>query len=167
MNLIIHDLEPDEWEALQIPVQEDTKIIDRQGDIHRCVGCFGCWVRTPGQCVIADDYQKMGELFARTDQLTIISRCRFGSYSSFVKNVLDRSISYILPFFEIRKGEMHHKPRYGNRITMEAIFYGTDVTEEEKATAKRLVEANAVNLSGDVQRVVFVEEIGKIKEVLI
>ncbi|NLL80402.1 MAG: flavodoxin family protein [Clostridiales bacterium] len=166
MNLIIHDLEPNEWETLGQTVQKNTKIIDKQGDIRKCIGCFGCWVKTPGQCVIADDYQKMGELLAQTDKLTIISRCCFGSYSSFVKNVMDRSISYILPYFEIRKGEMHHKARYRNRINIEVVFYGTGITENEKATASKLVEANALNLNASVHRVLFVKEIGEIKEVL-
>lgn len=166
MNLIIHDLTQSEWNLLKLPIREGTEIVDSQGSIHRCIGCFGCWVKTPGRCVIVDDYQKMGELLAQTDKLTIISRCCFGSYSSFVKNVMDRSISYILPFFEIRKGEMHHQLRYRNHMAMEAIFYGADITEEERKTAERLVEANALNLNGEVQRVAFVNTVQEIGGVL-
>ena len=136
MNLIIHDLSKEQWEALAFPLKEETKIIDNSGKIKKCMGCFSCWLKTPGRCVIPDEYQRMGELAAKAEELTIISKCSFGSYSSFVKNVLDRSISYVLPFFEIREGEMHHRKRYDNQFLMRVIFYGSDITEEEKETAK-------------------------------
>lgn len=165
MNLIIHDLTQEQWKELALPVDENTKIIDNQGNIRKCIGCFGCWVKTPGQCVIPDEYQKMGELLAQTQELTIISKCSFGSYSSFVKNVLDRSISYVLPYFEIRKGEMHHKKRYENQFSLKVIFYGTDITEDEKSTARKFAQANVVNLNGNVEEVVFVDTLEKIREV--
>ena len=165
MNLIIHDLSKEQWEALAFPLKEETKIIDNSGKIKKCMGCFGCWLKTPGRCVIPDEYQRMGELAAKAVELTIISKCSFGSYSSFVKNVLDRSISYVLPFFEIREGEMHHRKRYDNQFLMRVIFYGSDITEEEKETAKELVKANAANLHGKVKEVLFVESAEKIGEV--
>ena len=165
MNLIIHDLSKEQWEALAFPLKEETKIIDNSGKIKKCMGCVGCWLKTPGRCVIPDEYQRMGELAAKAEELTIISKCSFGSYSSFVKNVLDRSISYVLPFFEIREGEMHHRKRYDNQFLMRVIFYGSDITEEEKETAKELVKANAVNLHGKVKEVLFVESAEKIGEV--
>ncbi len=165
MNLIIHDLSKEQWEALAFPLKEETKIIDNSGKIKKCMGCFGCWLKTPGRCVFPDEYQRMGELAAKAEELTIISKCSFGSYSSFVKNVLDRSISYVLPFFEIREGEMHHRKRYDNQFLMRVIFYGSDITEEEKETAKELVKANAVNLHGKVKEVLFVESAEKIGEV--
>lgn len=165
MNLIIHDLSKEQWEALAFPLKEETKIIDNSGKIKKCMGCFGCWLKTPGRCVIPDEYQRMGELAAKAEELTIISKCSFGSYSSFVKNVLDRSISYVLPFFEIREGEMHHRKRYDNQFLMRVIFFGSDITEEEKETAKELVKANAVNLHGKVKEVLFVESAEKIGEV--
>lgn len=165
MNLIIHDLSKEQWEALAFPLKEETTIIDNSGKIKKCMGCFGCWLKTPGRCVIPDEYQRMGELAAKAEELTIISKCSFGSYSSFVKNVLDRSISYVLPFFEIREGKMHHRKRYDNQFLMRVIFYGSDITEEEKETAKELVKANAVNLHGKVKEVLFVESAEKIGEV--
>ncbi|MBN2526721.1 MAG: hypothetical protein JXR76_10025 [Deltaproteobacteria bacterium] len=30
-----------------------------QMSISRCTGCFGCWVKTPGQCVVADDSHQL------------------------------------------------------------------------------------------------------------
>ena len=85
----------------------------------------------------------------------IISKCTYGSYSPFVKNVLDRIIGYISPFFEIRNGEMHHQRRYNNHIKITVYMYGEDITGEERKIAERLVEANALNIYAEVEKVAF------------
>lgn len=167
MKVILHDLAQAEWSTLALPVDNNTRIIDHTKVIHPCVGCFGCWTKTPGQCVIQDEYQKIGALFGNTDELMIISRCLFGSYSSFIKNVIDRSIAYFLPFFEIRQGEMHHKVRYHNTIQFRVFFYGEDLSENEKKAAKLLVEANVQNFNGILKQVCFVDSYEKLKELVI
>lgn len=157
MRVIIHDLRADQWIETGYQAKGEDIVISDNGDNHFCVGCFGCWFKTPGRCVIKDSYQKMGEYLSMADELIIISKCSFGSYSSFVKNVLDRSISYVSPYFEVRAGEMHHQARYDNEIQFTAIFYGDDITEGEKETASNLVKANALNLNGKIGKVSFVD----------
>lgn len=158
MRVILHDLTEKMWEKLHMELKEGDEVVSGSGKEKFCTGCFGCWLKTPGRCVIPDAFQCMGEKLAKAEELIIISRCSFGSYSSAVKNILDRSISYISPFFVIRKGEMHHKPRYKNSLTVSALFYGPDITDDEKETARRLVEANALNMNGRVGSVRFMEE---------
>ena len=113
-----------------------------------------------------DEYQEMGEKLSKVDELLIISKATFGSYSSVVKNVLDRSISYVSPYFTIRNGEMHHMERYHKNLKVSAVFYGEDITEQEKDTSVNLVEANAVNLNGTVGYIDCVDSFEIIKEVL-
>lgn len=163
MRTVICDLPKEQWTKF-CEAPTDTTVILNDGKMKKCIGCFGCWVKTPGQCVIADEYQKMGEILGRTEELIIISRCCFGSYSSFVKNVMDRSISYILPYFQMRGHEMHHRARYKNHMRMRVFFYG-DVTEAEKDTARQLAEANAVNFQGKVEQVSFAESAETLQEV--
>jgi multimeric flavodoxin WrbA len=156
MRLIIHDLTPAQEQAL-LPRDEDTRIISDGGGIRPCIGCFGCWVKTPAQCVIRDKYGDMGAQLGHTSELILISRCTYGGFSPFVKNVLDRSISYIHPYFKVRNGEMHHKPRYSDSLAMRVYFYGEEISEQERALARRLVNANAVNLYGTVKEIAFAE----------
>lgn len=162
-RLIIYD---DPIGHIEQYTNEDDILVNA-GDIHRyCIGCFGCWLKTPGTCIIKDGFEDMGKLLSQVEEFILISKATFGSYSSAVKNVLDRSISYVLPFFEIRNGEMHHGERYQNALTISALFYGP-MTENEKRTAQNLVKANAVNLNAALGKVHFVEGMEDAREVLV
>ena len=162
-RLIIYDV-PTEY--IEKATNADSDILaDAQAIKQYCIGCFGCWLKTPGTCIIKDGFQEMGKKLSEVEEFVLISKATFGSYSSAVKNVLDRSISYVLPFFEIRNGEMHHGERYHNDLKISAVFYG-DMTDAEKRTAQNLVKANAVNLNAEMGAVHFVETMEEVQEVL-
>lgn len=131
-----------------------------------CVGCFGCWLKTPGKCVLRDGFEDLGVRFSQTDELICVSRCCFGGFSPFVKAVMDRSIPYGHPFFEVRGGTMHHQRRYDNVITASAYFYGKGLTEAEKQTARDVLEANVLNLDGKTGTVAFFESPDQLREVV-
>lgn len=147
MRLLIHDLEKADVKNHIGSFSEDVMVIDNTKQINNCIGCFGCWIKTPASCVIKDSFMDMGKLIAKSDEIIILSRCVFGGYSPFIKNVLDRSISYVLPYFTMRRGEMHHKSRYLKQGKLSVYFYGEDITDEERQTAQNLVAANALNLN--------------------
>ncbi len=150
MKLIITDIVD-----FNIPVEGEYKVIKPQGNIHHCIGCFGCWIKTPGKCVIHDGYECTGVDMSKCTELILISQCYYGSVSPFVKMVQDRAISYIHPDFVIRKGEMHHKRRYKNVFSISAHLYGANITAVEKETARDIIEANADNYDGTVKDVLF------------
>lgn len=150
MKLILSDLKD-----FRPAVSGENLVIGNNGKIRNCIGCFCCWVKTPGKCVISDGYEEMGRHLSQCTELIIVSRCVYGSVSPFVKNVMDRAISYIHPKFCYRNGEMHHRRRYDNIIKLTAYFYGEAVTEAEKETARKLIRAIAVNYDGEVGQIVF------------
>ena len=162
-RLIIYDIAPELMAQCTNP-EED--ILVNANEIRKfCIGCFGCWLKTPGECVIRDGFENMGGDLSKVKEFILVSKAIFGSYSSPVKNVLDRSISYVMPFFEIRNGEMHHAERYHNRLTVSSVFYG-DMTEAEKQTARNLLKANAVNLNAELGAAHFVGTAEDVQEVL-
>ena len=160
MKLIITDLE-----KFDFSVEGEYNIIKPQNEIKNCIGCFGCWGKTPGRCVIHDGYENTGIDLGKCTEVILISKCYYGSVSPFVKTVQDRAISYIHPDFVIRKGEMHHKRRYDNIISLTAYFYGENITEEEKETAKNLMQANADNYDGLVKAVHFYRSVEEMEGV--
>lgn len=163
MRLIISDLERDERRRLFPQPLAETIWLEEEGPIHHCLGCFGCWVKTPGVCVIRDQYGDMGEMLSKCTEVIIISHCCYGGFSPFVKNVLDRSISYLHPYFTIRNGRMHHRRRYKNHFHLQVWFYGEDITVMEKETAEKLVKANAINMDASDYSVAFVRHIAEME----
>ncbi|BBM53101.1 iron-sulfur flavoprotein [Leptotrichia trevisanii] len=178
MELIIHDLTDNELEKLKCEIEREEKIIDKikesinQGKIiidedvsiicdnkkiKSCMGCFECWVKTPGKCKIRDGYESLGKLYSEVEKIIIISQCFYGSYSPFVKNVLDRTIPYLLPFFKIKNREMHHITRNKTKFNLNVYFYGKNLTQNERAVAKEIVKANSVNLDVKNFKVSFFE----------
>ncbi|MBR5315819.1 MAG: flavodoxin family protein [Firmicutes bacterium] len=163
-KVIITDIE-----NFDLPVGEDVQIVGPdlgKGNLKNCIGCFCSWHKTPGECIIHDGYERTGAKLGHCDQLIFISECVYGSLSPFCKMVLDPSISYVHPNFVTRRGEMHHKRRYDNVITVTAHFYGANITEEEKKTAEKLMQSNADNYDGFVGSIHFHESVDALKEAL-
>ena len=165
MKLLIHDLNEEMLNHLLPNINEDVLLVSDTGTAHHCIGCFGCWIKTPGACVIRDHYGDMGERLSKCNEVVIISQCFYGGFSPFVKKVMDRSISYIHPYFVIRNGEMHHRRRYQNQFALKVWFYGENITEKEKQTAQKLIRANAINLDSGNESVTFVRDVSQIKGV--
>ncbi len=156
--LILHDLDPEAVAASVSKSERDGTqytVFAQSPQVRPCVGCFGCWIKTPGRCVMADHDSELALLLPRADELTIISRLVFGGLSPNVKAVLDRSIGYVLPFFRYVDGEMHHAPRYANRLSLRYLFYGEDMPEAEKETARQLIQANTINLHAEKSHIGF------------
>ncbi len=156
MNLIIHDLPASEWERIADDYAGWTVISDN-GTIRPCVGCFNCWTSGTGKCVIRDGYENMGELIHSADEMVVMSRYTYGGFSSFVKNVFDRSLGYVLPEFETAYGEMHHRKRYQEDRPVTFRFRGCDLTEQDRRKARDYVTAVCRNLRGSVKDVIFDE----------
>ena len=98
MKVLIHDYTKEEWEKAA-PAYRGWEVISDDGNIKPCMGCFGCWIKNPGECVIKDGYEKMGAMLHLAEEVLVISRYTYGCFSSFIKNIMDRSISGVLPFF--------------------------------------------------------------------
>lgn len=155
MKIIIHDLN----EKLDI-----SGIIEFNGhNIKNCIGCFSCWFKTPKNCIHQDDLKTIGNLLLNCDEVIIISKCINGCYSSTVKQVLERCISYVEPFFEIRNNEIHHKLKINKKLNFNILFYG-NFTSEDKLVATKLVEANMNNFASTLENLKFFENDLKVKE---
>jgi len=116
------------------------------GEIRPCRGCFMCWVRTPGLCIMDDDCANaVSGRLVRSDVVVLLSRITYGGLSQDVKALLDRLIPNISPFFEMVSGEMHHRARYERFPTMVAIGYGA-TTPRERETFVALAGRNALNM---------------------
>lgn len=117
----------------------------REMGIKSCVGCFGCWIKTPGECIINDAGRDVARAMIQSDVVIYLTPVTFGGYSSELKKVLDRSICLNLPFFKRVDGEIHHKPRYDRYPSLLAIGTLPEPDEQSARVFTTLVGRNAVN----------------------
>lgn len=137
---------------------DDIRLIDlSQLKITNCVGCFGCWTRTPGKCVIRDDAVGVYPAIAASSQVLYVSRVKYGSYDTVMKTMLERSIPVQQAFIRLLHGETHHVQRAVVPKQAVILAYG-DISEREQQVFRRLVERNASNMNFESHRVVFVPE---------
>lgn len=47
MKLLIHDMEEQAFKELLPNTMKDVRIISDDNFMHHCIGCFGCWIKTP------------------------------------------------------------------------------------------------------------------------
>ncbi len=143
---------------IDISGTENIKHIDLSSmKIANCVGCFGCWTKTPGKCVIRDDATKVYPYIAQSDSVIYVSHIKYGGYDSIMKTMLERAIPIQQAFIRIHNGETHHIQR--NVKTKEAtiIAYGS-TDPEEQDIFRRLISRNAKNMCFKNYEVIFVPE---------
>ncbi len=123
----------------------EVEIIElRNMHIANCAGCFGCWVKTPGICVIDDDGRETTRKLIQSDLVVWLTPVTFGGYSFELKKALDRIIPILLPYFQSYQGQIHHKLRYKKYPKLLVIgVQETGVNYEEIFMA--LAERNRLN----------------------
>ena len=160
-RLIIYDI-PNET----LTAKNDDILFSTNPIVKHCMGCFGCWIKTPGRCVISDRCSDIPSYIAKCDEMILISPISFGCYSESIKAVIDRSIPYVLPYFRIVGGEMHHKMRYKHSFKLKLLFYG-ECDVEERQIAESLVRANSVNFGAKNCEVKFFDVIEELRSAIL
>lgn len=125
--------------------------------ITNCVGCFGCWTKTPGKCVIRDDAVRVYPRIAASRRLMYVSRVKCGGYDTPMKTMLERAIPVQQAFIRLHHGETHHVQRDVAPKQAVIVGYGT-LSPEEQDLFRQLIARNANNMSFEEYRVVFTTE---------
>ena len=163
-RLILYDFGSEDRGA-EGQIQEDF-YFPVQPMVERCLGCFGCWVQTPGRCAIQDRASVLPQQMKRCDQWIIISPVLYGGYSLCVKAALERCLGYMLPYLRIVQGRMRHQLRYPDHVfQLQAYFYGP-CSPKERELAQRLVGSNGKNLGAEQCRAGFFDGADQVKEAI-
>jgi len=90
---------------------ENIFLVDK--NIGHCKGCFGCWIQTPGTCVITDDMQELTKKFMDSDIVVMATPVYVDGVSGILKTFMDRMIPIVDPHFtKDEKGETRHVKRH-------------------------------------------------------
>ncbi|WP_213950961.1 flavodoxin family protein [Tepidanaerobacter syntrophicus] len=82
-------------------------------NIEPCRGCFTCWTKTPGRCVIKDDMGELIKQYIKADLIVWSFPLYYFGMPSKIKAFLDRMLPTNLPYMSINEdGTTGHPPRY-------------------------------------------------------
>lgn len=145
-------------QALQNKSNQVSHIHLRDLDIRYCLGCFGCWVKKPGQCLIDDDAAIVRRAVINSDLTVFASPVSMGMVSSELKRALDRLIPLVHPYLDIVQGEVHHKRRYAKYPRLGLILSASgDTDQEDLEIIERSFRRLAINFRS---RLSFAEQTG-------
>ncbi len=117
----------------------------REIKMGSCIGCFGCWLKTPGICLESDTGRDIAQAIVQSDTTILFSPVNFGGYSSEIKKIQDRWIPIIMPDIGVYRGEVRHLPRYSRYPRLVGIGIQRQPNKEEANLFKVLVGRNALN----------------------
>jgi multimeric flavodoxin WrbA len=117
-----------------------------RGSLAYCMGCFGCWIKSPGECVIDDDIARINKAVISSDAVFYLCPIVFGQYSANIKSAIDRWLPNMLPFFITRKdGSTMHPPRYESYPKQVMIGYGAS-SEDDKLLFTDIIKKHRSNV---------------------
>jgi len=115
--------------------------------LAHCIGCFGCWLETPGICRFKEPvYQKIFKAWMKSDVVILLTPVTFGGYSSPVKQIVERIVPALLPYMASYHGEIHHKPRYSRYPRLIGIGVQDKPNAAEADIFKLLVGRHAIDM---------------------
>lgn len=128
----------------------------RRMEIKSCLGCWGCWVRTPGECVFADDTKDVRRRVINSEALLFASPVIMGFTSGLLKKTCDKLIPLVLPYIEIDQGECHHVKRYESYPVLSVLLQpSADCDEEDIAIISDCYRRLSINFKS---RLAFVRQ---------
>lgn len=140
----------------QMKADKNYEYIDTSNlNISHCVGCNYCWLKTPGQCVMKDDYEPVLKKISKADQVWLISDTQFGFVSYKTKNIVDRVMPIVTMNLHMVEKQMRHIARYSKNPNWGVIYTG----DGDKDYLLRWCERVAINFEGKSLGVYSEEEI--------
>ena len=89
-----------------------TLINLRDIPLRHCVGCWSCWVKTPGQCRSGDASLDIDRAVIQSDFTLWAAPLKLGFPSELLKMALDKHLPLIHPYVVVAYNEAHHLRRY-------------------------------------------------------
>jgi len=89
-----------------------TQLDLRDMSLRYCIGCWGCWVKTPSECTNHDASLEMDRAVIQADYVLWAAPLKMGFPSELLKRAVDKHVPLIHPYMEVAYGEAHHLKRY-------------------------------------------------------
>ncbi|MGD9818209.1 MAG: flavodoxin family protein [Desulfomonilaceae bacterium] len=125
-------------------------------DIKPCRGCFNCWIKTPGQCVIKDDQAELLQKCLWSDILVLGTPLYVDGMTAQCKTFVDRLIPLALPDFVIEEDHCRHPSRMERKwkflLVSNCGFYEMDNFDALVFHCKRMCQNFHADYIGHILR---------------
>ena len=101
-------------EGINTSPENITNIVNiSERKIEHCLGCYICWKKTPGTCIINDDMSELIKMYINSDVIIWSFPLYYFGMPSKIKAFLDRLLPANLPAINIKENqECGHPARY-------------------------------------------------------
>jgi multimeric flavodoxin WrbA len=123
-----------------------TQLDLRDLELKGCSGCFGCWVKTPGECLKRDDSAQVCRCAIEADLVLMAAPVKMGFTSALLKRATDQMIPLIHPYFVFEGGEVHHRARYARYPKFGLLMETSACDAEDVEIATAIWHRTARNL---------------------
>ncbi len=118
--------------------------------IAYCIGCWSCWVKTPGRCIHEDGTQLLLRSIINSNLVIHLTERSLGTITSLSKKTLDKSIPLVHPYIKVFQGECHHLHRYDHYPQHALIFIDREKSKKHLSLAVRYLDRATTNLKGGI-----------------
>jgi len=95
----------------------------REKEIHHCIGCYTCFLKTPGVCAFKDDMPGLLEKIRKCDVRVYATPLYNYNVTSLFKAFQERNLPLIDPHFIKTEGLYRHPQRYD--LNQKMVFIST------------------------------------------
>lgn len=143
------------YEAIRNIYNEPLKVV-RLGDksITPCIGCWNCWLKTPGRCVMKDKMAEIYPDYVNSDTVILLVDTAQGFISHQAKAFFDRTIPHYHPYIELVDGECHHVARYKGYPDMVFYYDNAGLTNQEEQVVEDYLYRTAYHFKSKAYRIV-------------
>lgn len=91
-------------------------------DINDCLGCFSCWNKTPGCCILCDDMPPLLEKIKCADIIVWATPLYHYGMTARLKRIMERTTPLSKPYIVKRGDHYKHPPRYAEQNTKNLLI---------------------------------------------
>jgi multimeric flavodoxin WrbA len=122
--------------------------------ITACIGCWNCWLKTPGSCAMKDKMAEFYPDYVNSDTVILLMNTAQGFISHQAKAFLDRTIPHYNPYIEMVGGECHHVARYKSYPDMVFYYDTIGLTNQEEQVIEDYLYRTAYQFKSKAYRIV-------------
>lgn len=128
------------------------KVVDKP--MTACIGCWDCWLKTPGKCIINDQMTDIYPEYINSDTVILLMDTAQGFINHQAKAFFDRTIPLYHPYIEMINGECHHVSRYKSYPDMVYYFDTEGLTTEEEQVIEDYLYRTAYHFKSKAYRII-------------